>query len=126
MQAPMRDRRFPPPTDFARVPKASVTVAIGRRCRNHGGLSTGPRTPMGKLRCAGNMRRVRVNGAPPGHKKTDKARRRREARLLCINALAAREDRKQVRRAKWERRKRIETGLPLVDNQILQEFGADE
>jgi hypothetical protein len=97
------------------MPCNSFVVAGGKRCRNHGGWSTGPRTPWGKVRCAGNMRRVRINGAPPGHKKTDKARRRREARLLRIKALAAREDRKQVRKAKWERRKRLERGLPLID-----------
>ena len=29
---------------------------IGKRCRNHGGLSTGPRTSEGKAKCASNLR----------------------------------------------------------------------
>ncbi|MEY2149777.1 MAG: hypothetical protein EPN67_02805 [Pusillimonas sp.] len=31
----------------------------GGRCKWHGGLSTGPRTPEGKARCADNLRRWR-------------------------------------------------------------------
>jgi len=30
--------------------------SIGKRCRNHGGLSTGPRTSDGKAKCALNLR----------------------------------------------------------------------
>lgn len=36
----------------------------GGRCKMHGGLSTGPRTPEGLARCAENLRRRRERNAP--------------------------------------------------------------
>ena len=40
--------------------RAVQTLASGRkRCKWHGGLSTGPHTPVGKARCARNLPRAR-------------------------------------------------------------------
>jgi hypothetical protein len=61
------------------------------------------------------MRLVRINGPGPGHRKTDKARRRREAAIERRKRWVKRQDRQAARKAKWERRNRIKHGLPLVD-----------
>jgi hypothetical protein len=75
-------------------------------------------TPLGRLRCGDILRRYRVNGAPKGHRKTDKARKRREAAANRRAMAPTRQDRKRERQAHRERRRRIAAGLPL--------FTADE
>jgi hypothetical protein len=52
--------------------------------------------------------------------------RRREATIARRQPWLERQDRKQARKTKWERRRRIEAGLPLVDDESLQGLGADE
>jgi hypothetical protein len=80
---------------------------------------------MGRLRCAEHMRRVRINGAPRGHKKTDKARLARERKAEKLKRWLKRggSDRQERRKATWERRKWTETGLPLID---VAKFGFND
>jgi hypothetical protein len=61
------------------------------------------------------MRRVRVNGAPPGHKKTNKAKLRRLAAEIRRKKRAELDERRAEREARWKRRKQIASGLPLVN-----------
>ena len=92
----------------------AFVVAGGKRCRNHGGWSTGPRTPSGRARCAENMRRVRIKGPGAGHRKTDKTRKHREAMVRRRKLVEANQAR---RTARWELKKKqklIAAGIPLV------------
>ena len=94
------------------MPCKSFVVAGGKRCRLHGGYSTGPVTLEGKLRCAENMRRVRIDGAP-GVPKGDKWPKRRAASIERRKAWLERQDRKRARAERWRRKQLITAGLPL-------------
>jgi hypothetical protein len=74
----------------------------------------------GKLRCAANMRRVRINGPGPGHRKTDKARRRREAHEKRMAVWRARAEKQRLRALRWEQKKRLWSGLPLLTQAELE------
>lgn len=50
----------------ARVVWVAGEESPRRRCRLHGGLSTGPRTPAGAARARASLRRGRAPGTPPG------------------------------------------------------------
>jgi hypothetical protein len=102
------------------MPCGSFVVVGGKRCRLHGGLSTGPVTLLGKLRCAENMRRVRINGPGPGHHKTEKARRRRETRARRERMWAKRQERKRLRAIRWQQKQRLKNGLPLLTEAELE------
>jgi hypothetical protein len=94
------------------MPCGSLVGAMGKRCRFHGGYSTGPITPLGKLRRGLALLRVRIN-PPKGIPKSDKARLRREASIKRMIAWRSREERRQARALRWEQRKAIASGLPL-------------
>ena len=53
-------------TCCARVVWVAGEESPRRRCRLHGGLSTGPRTSAGAARARANLRRGRAPGTPPG------------------------------------------------------------
>jgi hypothetical protein len=101
-------------------PCIAIAVVGSNRCRHHGGLSTGPTTLLGRLASGDRLKVYRVNGAPPGHRKTDKAQRRREAKAKRRAVWEARRERREARKAKWERRKWLESGLPLFSEPELE------
>ncbi len=107
-------------------PCHALRVVGGKRCRHHGGLSTGPRTPMGRLLCGNGFRAYRgPRGGKPGHRKTDKARLRREARARRAARLPAMIERQRRRALRWEAKKRLRAGLPLLTEVEIENFGAD-
>jgi hypothetical protein len=73
----------------------------------------------GKLRCAANMRRVRINGAP-GVPKGDKWLKRRAASIKRRLAWVERQDRKRARDDRWKSKQRLKAGLPLLTEAELE------
>ncbi len=95
-------------------PCKAIAVATGKRCRQHGGMSTGPRSLMGKLANGSRLKLYRISGPGKGHKKGSKARLRREARIAREKGLPERLERKRLRQERWRMRKLIASGLPLI------------
>jgi len=88
-------------------------VAGSRRCRQHGGLNTGPVTIEGKLKCSRSLipgRKVGTKLRTPEQREAIAA-----AKLQRRVAWMERQIRKQVRAMEWERRQRVANGFPLID-----------
>lgn len=96
------------------MPCKRLVVALGERCLLHGALNTGPRTLMGKAKNGSTLRLYRIN-PPKGIPKSNKAKLRRARRAQRIAMMLERQERQELRRAKWQRRQRIKSGLPLID-----------
>jgi hypothetical protein len=99
----------------------SLAVTSSKRCRLHGGMSTGPTSVIGKLRSGARLQLYRITDGGRGKPKTDKARRKREAATKRRMAWLEQQDKKRAREEKWRRRKAIESGLPLIDMNKLGE-----
>ena len=98
-------------------------VRGSRRCKHHGGLSTGPTTYEGAQRCyelglkawrAGGGRARRGPNRPPAERARFKAAKLRRRKLW-----SERKDRKRDRQAHRDRRKRVAAGLPLFTAEEL-------
>ena len=98
------------------MPCNRLVEAMGKRCYYHGGSSTGARTALGKLANGLRLRLYGANGAPKGHRKTDKARKRREAAVGREEATRMRQARRAKRLEYWRLKKKIALGLPLIPN----------
>ena len=108
------------------MPCKAFAVAGGRVCRFHGGMSTGPRTPMGKLRVTLTLLAHKANGAPKGHVKGDVVRSRRERSARSRAHVVEHQERRAARLEHWRRRKDIAAGLPLYsDNDAAAAHIAD-
>jgi hypothetical protein len=100
------------------MPCGARVVVGGKRCRNHGGYSSGPTSIDGKLICSRNLR--------PGRKVGTKVRSPGERDAIAKAKLQRRidyqkrQERRETRKAKWERRKRLEAGLPLLNQAELE------
>ncbi len=93
-----------------------LAVPAGKRCYIHGGLNTGPRTATGKARNGFTLKRYRITNGGVGKRKTDKARKRREAAVGREEATRARQERRARRLEYWRLKKKIALGLPLIPN----------
>lgn len=69
--------------------------------------------------CA-RLKLYRVNGAPKGHKKTDKTRRRREAAVKRRQLVAERQERRRARLEHKQQSARLAAGLPLLTEAELE------
>lgn len=106
------------------TPCRSIVVAAGNRCRFHGGWSTGPRTPMGKLRNGLTLKRYRIV-ATPGYRWKGNSRRRRLARARRLALMPAMNARQERRRRRWAQKQRLRAGLPLLTDAELDAFACD-
>jgi hypothetical protein len=100
----------------AGMPCKAPRVRGGKRCRLHGGMSTGPTSALWRLAAGERLRLYRITDGGRGKPKTDKTRRRREAKARRLKMWLKHQERREARRAKWLRRKAIESGLPLVNS----------
>jgi len=101
-------------------------VRGSRRCKWHGGLSTGPVTPLGKMRCyvlGIGAWRAAGGRADRGPNRTAVERARLEAAKMRRRKLwLARQDRKRDRQRNRESRKKIAAGLPLLTIEEFENF----
>ncbi len=100
-------------------PCKAIVVAGGKRCRQHGGYSTGPRTLMGKLLCGATLKRYRISDGGRGKAKTSKTRLRRERRQKLLRETEQRQTRQSERQALWKARQCLVRGLPLLTDSQL-------
>ncbi len=107
----------------SKQPCKAIVKAAGERCHSHGGLSTGARTALGKLRNGSRLKLVRINGAKGP--RTNKTRLKREAMALRLQAWRDREPIRRKKALKWANRQRIKSGLPLLTDAELDSFVAD-
>ncbi len=99
------------------MPCKAIVEARGKRCHWHGGLSTGCRTPLGRLANGLRLKRVRINGIRRG--KVGAGTARRVAAAKRLKAWADREPIRRRKRLKWLNRQRIKSGLPLLTDAEL-------
>lgn len=101
-------------------------VRGSRRCKWHGGMSTGPVTIEGKRRCyaAGIGAWLAAGGRPhrgPNRSPAERARLK-AAKLRRRKMWSERKDRKRERRAHNEQQKRLAAGLPLWTEAELEKL----
>jgi hypothetical protein len=93
-------------------------VRGSRRCKWHGGMSTGPLTPEGKLRCywAGIGAWLAAGGRPHRGPNRTAAERQRlaEAKLNRRIAWRKRQERREAKAEHRRRKERLAAGLPLL------------
>ena len=97
----------------------------GGRCSLHGGLSTGPRSSTGKARNGITLRLYARRDLGSIAPKTDKARRRREARARREALQPYRDEIRRKRELRWANRQRAKTGLPLLTEAEMDQFACD-
>ena len=94
------------------MPCGDIAVTGSKRCRHHGGLSTGPRSAVGRAFAGARLAKYRINGT--GRKPTHKWRDHKLAMIKRRQKVDASQEQRRARHEHKRRMKLIAAGIQLV------------